>query len=137
MNNENESTKVKKEFLFLDLDKSRRLKYGLKALKLLEEKYKVPILGALEKIMEDFNNSKTSVDDIIYLLWVGLTSEDKDLTVEDLVVLIENSEYDFMGLLNSVISGIGMSVEDVGGKDEKKLPAPMIPKKKKAGTGKN
>jgi len=64
----------------LNLDRPRKLKFGFKATKLVNEKFKD---RELEEIME------FATDEFIFLAWAGLMWEDKNLTVEQVEQLLE------------------------------------------------
>lgn len=69
-------------FYPIQLDKMRNFKYGMKALHLIEKKLKKPIA----KI--DMEN--LTMEDAATLIWAGLQHEDKDLTTEKVMDLVDN-----------------------------------------------
>lgn len=65
----------------LELDKTRNLRYGMKALSLIEQKLNKPIMNM------DFDS--LSVTDIAVIIWAGLVHEDKELTVDRVMDLVD------------------------------------------------
>ncbi len=65
----------------IQLDKSRNFRYGMKALSLIEKKLKKPIA----KI--DMDNM--SIEDMATFVWAGLVHEDRDLTPDKVMDLID------------------------------------------------
>lgn len=63
------------------LDKTRNFKYGMKAISLIEKKLKTPI-GKV-----DMNN--LTMEDTATIIWAGLVHEDKDLTPDKVMDLID------------------------------------------------
>ena len=68
-------------FYPIQLDKMRNFKYGMKALHLIEKKLKKPV----SKI--DMDN--LTMEDAATLIWAGLQHEDKDLTPEKIMDLVD------------------------------------------------
>lgn len=66
----------------IQLDKSRNFRYGMKALDLIEKKMGKPF----SKI--DFNN--LTIEDTATLIWAGLCHEDKELTPDKVIDLIDS-----------------------------------------------
>lgn len=65
----------------IKLDKMRNFRYGMKALDLIEKKFKKPI----SKI--DMDN--LTMEDAATIMWGGLTHEDKELTPEKVMGLVD------------------------------------------------
>jgi len=65
----------------IQLDKVRNFKYGMKALHLIEKKLKKPV----SKI--DMDN--LTMEDAATLIWAGLQHEDKDLTPDKVMDLVD------------------------------------------------
>lgn len=65
----------------MQLDKSRNLRYGMKALSLIEKKLKRPIA----KI--DMENM--SIEDMAVFVWAGLVHEDSSLTPDKVMDLVD------------------------------------------------
>jgi hypothetical protein len=68
-------------FYPIQLDKMRNFKYGMKALHLIEKKLKKPV----SKI--DMDN--LTMEDAATLIWAGLQHEDKDLTPDKVMDLVD------------------------------------------------
>ncbi len=65
----------------IELDKMRNFRYGMKALYLIEKELKKPI----SKIdMENLTMEETAI-----IIWAGLQHEDKDLTPEKVMDLVD------------------------------------------------
>lgn len=69
-------------FYPIKLDKMRNFKFGMKALALAERKLKKP----LSKI--DMNS--LSIDDMATLIWAGLAHEDRNLTPDKVMDLVDD-----------------------------------------------
>lgn len=67
----------------LKLDKPRRLKYGFKALAVIEERY------AGKKDLGDIMQGGSK--EIPFLAWLGLSGEDESLTEEKVLDLLDNA----------------------------------------------
>lgn len=67
----------------IQLDKSRNFKYGMKAISLVEKKLKKP----MSKV--DFN--EITMEDAAILIWAGLQHEDRDLTPDKVMDLIDDN----------------------------------------------
>jgi hypothetical protein len=68
----------------INLDKARNLKYGMRAIDLIEKKFKKPVMQ-----IEGLQSGVLSMDDYATLIWAGLVHEDKDLTPEKVMDLID------------------------------------------------
>lgn len=83
----------------IKLDKVRNFRYGMKAISLIEKKFKKPI----SKI--DYDN--LTMEDAAVIIWAGLVHEDKDLTPDKVMELID--EYsnltDAMGAMSEALMG--------------------------------
>lgn len=66
----------------VQLDKVRNFKYGMRALNLIEKKMKKPVAQI------DMEN--LTMEDTATLIWAGLQHEDKDLTVEKVMDLVDD-----------------------------------------------
>lgn len=82
----------------ITLDKERTLKYGMRALDLAEKKTGVPVIG--------MNLSNLTMNQMATLAWCGLVHEDKNLTVGNVMDLIDDysSLGDIMGIIGEAIS---------------------------------
>lgn len=66
----------------IQLDKMRNFRYGMRALNLIEKKLKKPVA----KI--DMEN--LTMEDVAVMFWAGLQHEDKDLTPDKVMDLVDN-----------------------------------------------
>lgn len=99
----------------IQLDKVRNFKYGMRALSLVEKKFKKPI----NKV--DMDNM--TMEDTATLIWAGLVHEDKNLTPDKVMDLIDehSSLSEVMQQLTEAISasfGAGAVEEEGAGKNE-------------------
>jgi len=147
-----EKKNVKKEFIYVKLDRERELKYGFKAIKLLEQEYEdIPFIQLLEKLSEDLIKGKLSIDQISFLVYIGLVREDKTITREKTIELLEESDYDLptiAELLSKIFQAfLGASPEDMKEEISKKAASVALAmketnslvegKKEASGTGAN
>lgn len=89
----------------IQLDKVRNFRYGMKALHLIEKKLKKPI----SKIdMENLTMEETAI-----IIWAGLQHEDKDLTPEKVMDLVD--EYSD---IKTVIEAMGEAFRNAFGETE-------------------
>jgi poly(A) polymerase Pap1 len=92
----------------ITLDKSRSFKYGLKAIALIERGLHKPIA----KI--DFAGS--TIDDIVVIMWAGLVHEDKTLTPEALLDILDNTDVPFLDITTAmneaIAAGFGGAVSE-------------------------
>jgi len=102
----------------IHLDKERILKYKFRAIKLLEEQFKVPF-GQLDKVLTD--TKKLTVDQIITLIWAGLIHEEKDLTFDQVYTMLDNSDYSFMDVISLFAKGFGISTPELEALKKKAL----------------
>ncbi|HCL01206.1 MAG TPA: hypothetical protein DHW61_02135 [Lachnoclostridium phytofermentans] len=65
----------------IELDKTRNLKYGMRAIDRVEKKLKIKISQM------DFNN--LSMEETAVVIWAGLVHEDKNLTPERIMDLVD------------------------------------------------
>lgn len=82
----------------IQLDKSRNFRYGMKALSLIEKKFKKN-LSAI-----DFGN--LTIDETMTIVWAGLVHEDRDLTVERLIDIIDENDIKFMSIIEAMNEAI-------------------------------
>lgn len=89
----------------VEMDKTRNFRYGMKALSLIEKKFNKPIA----KInMQDFTIEESAV-----LIWAGLVHEDKELTVEKVIDIIDEK-----GNFQEVIEAMNKAMEDAFGNNK-------------------
>jgi DNA-binding protein YbaB len=99
-------------FTVIELDKTRTLRYGYKSLILMEE-----LLGTtMGKIQFD----NVSMMDLAKILYAGLKHEDKDLTIDSLIDILD--EQSDIAMISEMI---GKAITDAFGKNDK---APMARK---------
>lgn len=68
----------------IKLDKVRNLKYGMRAIDLIEKKFGKPIM-AIEGLQEGL----LTMEEYATLIWAGLVHEDKNLTPDKVIDLID------------------------------------------------
>lgn len=65
----------------IELDKVRNFRYGMKALHLIEKK--------LKKKISQLDFDEMSIEDMAIFMWAGLVHEDKNLTPEKVMDLVD------------------------------------------------
>lgn len=68
----------------IKLDKVRNFRYGMKAISLIEESFGKPIMD-----IEGIENGRMTMKDYAVLIWAGLSHEDKDLTPDKVMDLVD------------------------------------------------
>lgn len=68
----------------IQLDKVRNLKYGMRAIDLIEKKFGKPIMA-----IEGIENGTLTMEEYATIIWAGLVHEDKDLTPDKVMDLID------------------------------------------------
>ena len=92
----------------VELDKVRNFRYGMKAISIIEKKFKKPFAKV------DFDN--LTMEDTATIIWAGLVHEDKNLTVEKVMDLIDEK-----GNLQQVMQVMSEAMSAAfGGKEEGK-----------------
>lgn len=66
----------------IELDKTRNFKYGMRAISLVEKKFKKPIMQV------DLKN--LTMEEMATIIWAGLVHEDKNLSTERVMDLIDD-----------------------------------------------
>jgi hypothetical protein len=66
----------------IQLDKSRNFRYGMRAISLVEKKLKKPI--------SKVNFDEITMEESAILIWAGLQHEDKELTPEKVMDIIDD-----------------------------------------------
>ena len=94
----------------IQLDKSRNFRYGMKAISLIEKKFKKPV----SKI--DMEN--LTMEDAATLIWAGLQHEDKDLTPDKVMDLIDDYS-DIQTVLTAMSEAISGAFGGGENKEEK------------------
>lgn len=90
----------------ITLDKERNFRYGMKALSLLEKKFKKPI--------GEIDMNVLSIDEIATIFWAGLTHEDAELTIDKVMDLVDS--YSTLGevlpvMLEAMQGAFGSTIE--------------------------
>ena len=65
----------------IKLDKDRNLRYGMKAISLIEKKMRKPIAV--------IDLDKMTMEDVAVFLWAGLQHEDRDLTPDKVMDMVD------------------------------------------------
>lgn len=68
----------------IELDKTRNLRYGMKAIDLIEKKFGKPIMA-----IEGIGNGMLTMEEYATVIWAGLVHEDKELTPAKVMDLID------------------------------------------------
>lgn len=68
-------------YVEIKLDKTRNLKYGMRALDRVEKK--------LKRKISQIDMNDLSMEEIATFIWAGLVHEDKELTVEKVMDLVD------------------------------------------------
>lgn len=93
----------------IKLDKVRNFRYGMKAISLIEKKFKKPI----SKIdMENLTMEETAV-----MIWAGLVHEDRDLTPDTVMDLVD--EYSNVQIVMEAMGEAFQGAFGTGENDEK------------------
>lgn len=85
----------------IEIDKTRNLRYGFKALSLIEKKFG----KSLSKI--DFDDLK--IDELIKITWAGLVHEDKELTEDKLMTLLDENNVSMQKLAEGIAEAMKRS----------------------------
>lgn len=94
-------------FTPITLDKTRNFRYGMKAFSLIEKTLKVKSISQL-----DFEN--LSMEETATIIWAGLVHEDKDLTVEKVMDLVDEHSS-----IQEVAEVMGKAMTDSMGNENK------------------
>lgn len=103
----------------IKLDKIRNLKYGMRAIDLIEKKFKKPIMK-----IEGMTDGALSMDQYATLIWAGLYHEDKSLTPEKVMALIDEHSSirevskEMWDALNEMFAVEGTNTEEIEEKNE-------------------
>ncbi len=68
----------------IKLDKVRNLKYGMRAIDLIEKKFGCPVMAK-----EGMMDGVLTMEEYATIIWAGLVHEDKDLTPDKVMDLID------------------------------------------------
>ena len=92
-------------FVPVQLDKVRNFRYGMKAISLIEKKFKKPMAKVN---LEDLTMEETAV-----MIWAGLQHEDESLTPVKVMELVDNHSN-----LTTVMNAAGEAMNLAFGTDE-------------------
>lgn len=93
-------------FTPITLDKARNFRYGMKALSLIEKKFK--------KNMSSIDFENLTIEETITIVWAGLVHEDKDLTVDKLIDIIDETGIKF----DEIVKAMSEAISDAFGSSE-------------------
>lgn len=96
---QSENSEVKPYFFTLELDRPREIRYSWKAIKRLEQHFKLPVIKLLEYLQEKLSSGTISTDDMLEFLWHGLLKDDSELTKDKLEDLLDDSIGGFIELI--------------------------------------
>lgn len=95
-------------FTPIQLDKMRNLRYGMKAISLIEKKF--------GKNIAKINMDDLTMEEIATFVWAGLVHEDKELTTDKVMDLIDDYSN-----VQDVLAKVGEALNKAfGGNAEKK-----------------
>lgn len=97
-------------FTPINLDKSRNFRYGMKALSLIEKKFKKNLSSI------DFEN--LTIDETMTIIWAGLVHEDRELTTDKLIDTIDASGIKFDVIVKAMSEAISDAFGSSEGTDE-------------------
>lgn len=92
----------------IELDKIRNFKYGMKAISLIEKSFKKPI--------HQINYDNLTMKDTAVLIWAGLQHEDKNLTPDKVMDLVDehsNVRAVMPIMMNAINSAFGIETEEI------------------------
>ena len=107
-----------KQFTPIQLDKQRNLRYGHKALILVED--------SMGRSLSKLNFEDLKLRELTKLLWAGLVHEDPMLTLDQLIDIIDDC--DSMNIIEEIAEKIGLAISEAFGKNQ---PAPAQKARKK------
>lgn len=90
----------------IEIDKTRNLRYGMKALSLIEKKFKKNLSSI------DFEN--LTIEDTMTIVWAGLVHEDPNLTVDKLIDIIDINNIK----MDKLISAMSIAISEAFGQAE-------------------
>lgn len=93
-------------FTPITLDKGRNFRYGMKSLSLIEKKFK--------KNMANIDFDNLTIEETMTIIWAGLVHEDKELTVEKLIDIIDETETKF----DEIVKAMSEAISDAFGPSE-------------------
>ncbi len=100
----------------IELDKVRNFRYGMKAISLIEKKFKCPVMK-----IEGITTGELTMENYAIMIWAGLAHEDKNLTPDKVIDLID--EYSSLKKVSKVMweafNDAFASDEEIEGEKEK------------------
>lgn len=91
--------KVKRNPVYVELDKSRQLKYTLNSFAEMEDRY-----GSVDDALKAVEKGKIKA--VRFMLWAGLIHEDENLTEKQVGAMIEVQDLDALSAkMNETMSG--------------------------------
>lgn len=100
-----------KNYIAIKLDKARNLRYSLKALSRIEDELGCSIAAI------DF--SKISIRQVTTFIWAGLVHEDKDLTVDSVMDIIDDADITLDDLVEKVTEAMDAAMSSMGATGKK------------------
>ena len=97
------------------LDKTRNFRYNMRALTLIEKAFKKNIAAI------DFGN--LTIEETMTIVWAGLVHEDKELTIDGLIEIIDNEGIK----LADIVSAMTDAISDAFGEGGEENPKPAAP----------
>jgi hypothetical protein len=95
-----------KNYVPIKLDKTRNLRYSLKALSRIEDELGCSIAGI------DFSN--VSIKQIVTFIWAGLIHEEKSLSVDDVMDLLDDDDVSLDDLMIKVTEAMDAAMKSMG-----------------------
>ena len=107
-----------KKFGLLEMDRQRKLRYGMAAIRLIEQTFnkKISALG---------NFSEMGIEEINKMIYCGLKADDPSLKPEDCLILIDE-HYEFSEIMEKMNEAFELAFGKP--KDESFLAQPVDPK---------
>lgn len=97
------------------LDKVRNFRYNMRALTLIEKAFK--------KNIASVNFENLTIEETMTIVWAGLVHEDKDLTVEGLIDLIDDNGIK----LAEIVGAMTDAISEAFGEGGEENPNPAAP----------
>lgn len=108
-----------KQYVPIELDKTRNLRYGYKAMQQVEDRLGIHL--------SQLNFDSVSLNELAIILLAGLQHEDNDLTVDKLVDILD--EFD-LTIIEELAEKLGKAIGEAMGKN-RKAPEQTLKKKRK------
>ena len=101
-------------FTPITIDRPRNLRYGMRALSLVEKKQKKNLASI------DFEN--LTIEESMTIVWAGLVHEDPNLTVDALIDLIDDCGV----RMDTIINAMSEAITDAFGESSEKNPKTAV-----------